>query len=344
MVTVATDSSSWDQEDLLLQDEGHWEDQWDLGDGVVINLPFDENPDPRTEFRGSSSTGKIEIGNSVMRMLGNPRYYIDNSDIGWRNVEFTGYATWISDGEKLSSVSGFTMAARSSHDLYADDGCEAFGYYARIYRDTGECAFQKEYYHDKDNDTIYGRSIRTPCLELDTFTDSIQVGMKFTVTTLDDTATPHPPGSVELRLFLDLVGDNQSWQLVHRHVDEPGSWLPTGDREVPQNCPHKAGATVRDAGNVCFIRADGSMDTIVQWRQASIANRFAYCGLQGDECNDHLDCCSESCDPFGYCTDGAVVPFVAGRWRSDYSLRASTRQAGRTKQSWEQQYNNNDAI
>ena len=60
-------------------------------------------------------------------------------------VEMTAYAKYVNQGATpYTSYSGFTMATRSSHDIYKDEPCEAFGYYARIYQETGQCAFQKE--------------------------------------------------------------------------------------------------------------------------------------------------------------------------------------------------------
>lgn len=310
--------------------EGHWQDLWDLGPGVVATLPFDASPDPRASFRGASTTGSIDIGNGEMIMNGKPRYYIDNSAIGWRNVEFTGYATWMADG-KLNSASGFTLGARSSHDLYRDDGCEAFGYYAKIYRQTSECAFLKEYYHNhEDNDTMYGRSWRVPCLQEEDWTESREIGIKFTVTTLVDDTHRHANGAVELRLYFDKVGDG-TWELVHEFVDEPGKWPPTGGRSVPESCPFENGDTVLGAGNVCFFRADGSMETQCRWRNGSIANRFAFCTETREACNEDLDCCSGQCDAFGYCEGLSLVPYSHGQWRTDYMLRAKARQGGRTK-------------
>ena len=320
-----------------VQYEGHWEADWDFGPGVTITLPWDENPDPRAEFKGSHQTSRIVIGDGDMHMYGKPRYYIDNTDIGWRNTEFTGYVTWMQDGE-IDVASGFTMAARSSHDLYLQDGCEAFGYYAKIWRTTRECGFQKEYYHPRDGDAVYGNSKRVDCgLTEDDFSESRELGVKFTVTSLVDDTHTNQDGAVEWRLYLDRTGDGE-WELVYEFIDYPGSWPTAGGVEVPDECSHSSGDPVYRAGNICFFRSDGDLDTQVRWRQGSIANRFNFCATSRETCNEDLDCCSGQCDIDalddalqGVCVGESVVPLSTGQWRADYTSRAKARINGRTK-------------
>ena len=45
--------------------------------------------------------------------------------------------------EAFKSYSGLTLATQSDNDNYKDVPCNTFGYYARIYQESGECAFQK---------------------------------------------------------------------------------------------------------------------------------------------------------------------------------------------------------
>lgn len=76
-------------------------------------------------------------------MTKRPRLYIEkeNGDEGFGDVEFVAYGKVGSFGE-LKSYSGLTLVARSEHGSYGDNGCNAAGYYARIYAETGEASFQ----------------------------------------------------------------------------------------------------------------------------------------------------------------------------------------------------------
>ena len=117
-----------------------WTNAWD-GDTRVITSSFDPDPrDDRTVKRGS---GSIELGNDLCIMKGSPRLYVNKveGDDGFENVEMTAYGKFENFGT-LKSYSGLTMAVRTSHALYKEDGCKAAGYYARIYALTGEASFQ----------------------------------------------------------------------------------------------------------------------------------------------------------------------------------------------------------
>ena len=242
-----------------------WYDQFD-GPTRTLNGAGQQDPrDPRVTFRGS---GQIIIGNGMARFRRSPRMYISNpQDANWNDVEMTGYATFLEPGGTTSRSSGFTMAARSNHDLYQINGCEAFGYYARIVYLTGECLFTKEYFHGS-NYTVYAPSIRVPCFPSGLPVNQT-IGMKFTVVTIAET------GNVQLQLFTDLVGDG-SWVLRHEYIDEPGKWTSSSSASVPLTCPQNDGDTVLRPGNVCFLRADGTDASIVQWTNASILNNIAF--------------------------------------------------------------------
>ena len=242
-----------------------WVSNWE-GDVRFLESSGDVDPnDPNTRLRGK---GEMTVGNGLAIMYRSPRLYIENPDgEGWEDVEMTAYGRLVSEGE-LDSYSGLTMVARSNHDEYSKKGCEASGYYSRIYFETGECAFQKEYYHGSSNanpsGTIYSGSKRVPCfdggLPLNEW-----VGMKFKVWTTPGTE------DVNLELWLDY-NDDGMWTKVHSMVDTPGAWLKTGSTEIPKECPHQNGDTVTRPGNVCFLRTDGDWNTEVHWKNASITN------------------------------------------------------------------------
>ncbi len=128
-VTLANGSSDW---------VADWEDERTLYKAFEI----DPNDD-RATMRGS---GEIRFGNGTSVFEDSPRLYLSNGSDGWENVEFTAYGNYIKKGRE-KSYSGLTLGARSNHDNYKSDGCDAFGYYARIFLKSGKCAFQKEYYH-----------------------------------------------------------------------------------------------------------------------------------------------------------------------------------------------------
>ena len=107
----------------------------------MITNSFDTDPrDDRTVKRGS---GSIELGNDLCIMKGSPRLYVNKveGDDGFEDIEMTAYGKFENFGT-LKSNSGLTMVVRTGHGLDQDDGCNAAGYYARIYALTGEASFQ----------------------------------------------------------------------------------------------------------------------------------------------------------------------------------------------------------
>ena len=218
-------------------------------------------------MRGS---GNIDIGGGVAKFYGSPRLYVSHDDpsLGWEDTEITAYGKYVEKGTS-KSYSGLTIVTRSNHDLYSTDGCSAFGYYARIYQSTGECAFQKEYFH---GDPFYVGTVYSPSKRVDCFPDGLPlnswVGMKFRVTT---TGT----SDVNLQLWLDK-GDNGNWgnwELWHNYTDTPGDWSSTSSTTVPAECPQADGDTVTRPGNVSFLRTDGEDTTTeVHWRDVTMTN------------------------------------------------------------------------
>jgi hypothetical protein len=190
-----------------------------------------------------------------------PRLYINkrSSAPGFENVEFTAYANWNSDGSETSNA-GFTMIARTNHFQYKDDGCNAPGYYIRIWEGDareGEISFQKEYYHASD--TIYSSGIYKGLFS--SFPKNKWIGMKFVVFTIPGTS------DVQLEVYIDRT-DGQSggtWTLEHAYVDRPGAWK--AKESVPSQCAVKSGDTVLGARNSCVLRTDGGE---VHWKKATI--------------------------------------------------------------------------
>ena len=141
-----------------------WMNSWSDSTREMTKVMSDQG-DAAATMRGS---GRISIDGDtgVASMSGSPRYYVGdpNEEQTWNNVELTVYAKRVSDGN-LKSYSGFTLVARTSHDLYKTQPCEALSYYARIYfkgSSNGRAAFQKEFFHQRRGSpkTIYSRSKR----------------------------------------------------------------------------------------------------------------------------------------------------------------------------------------
>eukprot|EP00547_Thalassionema_nitzschioides_P010735 CAMPEP_0194261354 /NCGR_PEP_ID=MMETSP0158-20130606/45983_1 /TAXON_ID=33649 /ORGANISM="Thalassionema nitzschioides, Strain L26-B" /LENGTH=604 /DNA_ID=CAMNT_0039001473 /DNA_START=183 /DNA_END=1997 /DNA_ORIENTATION=+ len=255
---------------LAHADVSDWTSNWTAS--RFLESSFDVDPfDPRAMMRGS---GDVDIGSGIAKFLGSPRLYIDKggytTSAGFENVEFTAYGTYITLGNGGKSYSGLTLAARSNHDNYSTDPCDAAGYYARIYQNTGECAFQKEHYHSSSTGTVYTATRRTPCF-VGGLPFNQTIGMKFKVTTITDSSI-EPAGSVLLELYLD-ENDSGNFVLKHSSVDRPGEWLPSGGKTVPSECSIGDGDTVLGPRNVCFLRSDGVDTTnVVEWKDASILN------------------------------------------------------------------------
>ena len=249
---------------------------WDGNSTRSLTSPFTYDPqDDRNMMKGS---GTVTLGNGECRMAGSPRLYTSSSPpFGWSNVEFTAYGRWLSDGSTgdppvstLKSYSGLTLVARTNHGDYAD-GCSNAGYYARVYRSTGQVALQKEYFHDTSG-TMYTSPKRVSDIpELQGgLPDGLEVGIKFVVLTA-------PPGSsssssdVRLEVYLDFTGglNGGTWSLAHSFTDTPGAWTTSKEPlDRLDNCGVGNGDTVLGARKYCFLRTDGAGD--VRWSKASI--------------------------------------------------------------------------
>lgn len=251
-----------------------WVSGW-TGRGAVTILDnaFKVDPgDPRATMRGM---GAIEIGvnGGETRMINSPRLYIAAEEgHGFEDVEFTVYGKWVKDGSPKSS-SGLTMVARTNHGEWGD-GCTGAGYMARIYYETGQVSFQKEYYHG-DSGTIYSASRRLSLFDGGLPTN-LEVGIKFVVLTgANADARGGGPDDVVLQFWIDSTGglDGGTWTKAHQVVDRPGKWKRSSSSDgIPSSCEVQNGDTVLGARQFCFLRGDGGSGTEIGWRKASIRN------------------------------------------------------------------------
>uniref|UniRef100_A0A7S4N5U2 Uncharacterized protein n=1 Tax=Odontella aurita TaxID=265563 RepID=A0A7S4N5U2_9STRA len=256
-----------------------WVDKWDGAQRTPSTFEADPQ-DSRTVKRGS---GEIILGNGECIMKKSPRLYIESSPTnGWENTEFTAYGKYESFGS-LKSYSGLTLVARSNHDNYKNDGCSAASYYARVYADSGEASFQKEYFHGSSG-TVYSASNRVQLPEFENgLTEGVWIGLKFILYST-------PDDDVQLELWMDKNNDG-TWELVHDLLDTDGAMPAT--KTVPSGCPIQSGDPVLGGRNVCFLRSDGNDDTtVVHWRDASITKIDPSCknGLRNG-----IACCAAMC-------------------------------------------------
>ncbi len=218
-------------------------------------------------MRGS---GSVTLGNNIAKFKNSPRLYISQEDgiQGWEQVEFIAYGKLVEKGgTPYKSYAGMTLVARTNHNNYASEPCDAFGYYARIYQETGECSFQKEYYHSATTGTIYSPSRRVDCFEGGLPLNQ-WIGMKFKVYTVDDS------DNVQLELYID-ENDDGNWVLKHSLLDSVGNWFSSSSsQDLPSECTQNDGDTVLGPRNSCFLRTDGDSTTEYHWRDASIANQL----------------------------------------------------------------------
>ena len=199
-------------------------------------------------------------------VTGSPRLYISKTPstlAGWENIDMSAYGKVVrEDSSYPKGAFRFAFGARSNHGSYLDNECDAFGYRADIYWQTGELSFSKEYFHPSSGGggDMYALPNSLDYL-LGGFPLDKWIGMRFMVTTNGN--------EVELKLYLDEVGDG-NWLLRHSMIDRPGEW--NASAMVPKECPHRNGDPVLRAGKECFFRSDGSNQTEVHWTNATILN------------------------------------------------------------------------
>eukprot|EP00854_Cymbomonas_tetramitiformis_P016264 gene16264-19299_t len=234
--------------------EDSWFGNWSVSRTLTRAGMYDPNDD-RCKMKGS---GEITFQGGECFMKGNPRLYVESKSFGWESVEFTAYGRWVADG-RVQSYSGLTLIARTNHGDYSN-GCSAPGYYARIYRTSGESSIQKEYFHNSST-VVYSSSKRVQIPEFEDGLANVWVGMKFVVITTQN-------GDVLLELYYDLTGGRSGgdWTLINSFTDTTGAWEATND--VPDHCPVASGDVVLGSRTYCFLRTDGADQVL--WANASI--------------------------------------------------------------------------
>ena len=251
-----------------------WMDQW-KGKSRRLTGAFQSDPqDPRTTMRGS---GSIALGGGLAIMNGSPRLYISSPDsqtAGFENLEFTVWGKFENFGT-LKSYSGLTIAVRSNHENYYDNGCDAAGYYFRIRAagaENGFITFQKEYYHSTTAGTVYSSSTYQ---ETATFPGGIPlqqwIGIKFRATTIRSADGTYDE-KVHLEAYIDLTDGFQGgdWQLAFEYYDVLNGGTMSATKTVPPECPIQSGIPIFGARSTVYLRSDGDMNTEVHWKDASV--------------------------------------------------------------------------
>lgn len=77
---------------------------------------------------------------------------------------------------------------------------------------------------------------------------------------------------VRLELYVDATEglDGGDWKPVHSLTDKKGEMMPSGGNNVPDECLIQDGNPVLRPGRNCFLRTDGSEQTVVYYKDASI--------------------------------------------------------------------------
>jgi hypothetical protein len=278
-----------------------WQSKWG-GSERTLKAGYQDPQDNQTVFKGMADGGvTIGSGESVHHP-GTPRLFInkrassstavraaassmlsatadddeeeegeeeDDAPPGFENVEFTAYANWKRDGNETGNA-GFTMYGRSDHFNYRNDGCNAVGYYVKIwegntYHREGRIGFAKEYYHDATLDsTVYATvalNANTSSSSFAQFPKQQWIGIKFVIFTIPGTK------SVQLEVYLDRTDGKMGgdWKLAHHYIDEPGGW--ETPQVVPSHCPIQNGDTILGERYSCVLRTDGGE---VHWKKATV--------------------------------------------------------------------------
>ncbi|TMW68897.1 hypothetical protein Poli38472_001053 [Pythium oligandrum] len=216
--------------------------------------------DPADSVASSHGGGSITIStDGIVTMKGSPRYYLTAPNADFLNVEMISYGR-LKSKKKFKDLAGMTMVTRSNHGDFGNDPCQAMGYYSRIYFNTGEFAFQKEFFHENQKRTIYTASRRQKLFD-GGFPVNKWVGMKFVLQT-------NPDGkSVSLKGYVDMTGgkDGGDWKLAFETTDN-GGWKAMST--VPSKCGYKADEVVLRAGKNSYFRTD-DVDTF-EWKNLSV--------------------------------------------------------------------------
>ena len=211
-------------------------------------------------------SGSIAISEGIAIITGSPRLYISKAPsilARWEDIDMSAYGKVVREDSSYPEAGfRFAFGARTNHASFIGNECEAFGYYANLYWQTGELAFSKEYFHpiSGGGGDAYALPNSVDYI-LGGFPVDKWIGMRFKVTTNGN--------EVELKLYLDEVGDG-TWVLRHSMIDRPGEWKASAI--VPKECPHRNGDPVLRPGKDCFFRSDGSNQTEVHWKDATILN------------------------------------------------------------------------
>jgi hypothetical protein len=253
-----------------------WKDNW-AAVRQVTSVGAVDPLDQRVVMRGN---GKLLMrGDGMLRMIGSPRHYIyadvdRTSDSKWHNVEMSAYV-WLPDGRFTKSYCGFTMATRSNHHLFKEDGCAAATYSLKLRFDNSAIGFTKEFHHGSTSaTTLYANDLYVPSalwpgrrLITRQF-----VGVKLMVQTRADLS------SVRLRAFMDKTSNathTPKWELIG-DVNDTGTWSASSNKFTPGEdlWPCKYPFTPNgvpdystpflQAGRVSFLRTDGVNQLLVK--------------------------------------------------------------------------------
>lgn len=229
---------------------------------TLSSPPVGADPqDDRTEVRG---TGNITISSGSATLTNSAELYMrakaaGSPSPGFENIEFTGYARYVQDGD-VKPASGFNMIAPTNYSGPRDDGCNSRYYQAQIRRDNGKVSFFKR---GSKNSYSARNQASLPSMTGSSLSDWI--GMKFVVLSNHE----GEEDMTLLELYVDL-GDGKGWRLAHSFEDKAAEWKTTKD--IPAECGAANDDHIFGEKNYVGISNIGNEETMVEWRQLNIRN------------------------------------------------------------------------
>merc|ERR1711916_177511 len=163
-------------------------------------------------------------------MDGNPRLYV-YLGVQVRDVQFEGTCRLPAAEKTYKKTFGFAVGLRSRHDVTAHGGHHAHGYYGKVWPNTHQIGFQKEFAHEDGKRPIYSTTKRFG-IDPERAQPGQELQVRFTI--VDVPGTGH-----HVRLCAEIKYENsENWQLAGEFVDA-GQWGTCGGVNSDQDFGYK---------------------------------------------------------------------------------------------------------
>jgi hypothetical protein len=242
-----------------------WYDSFSTDRSITTVAEVDSG-DARGTLRGG---GSINISSGELNTVGSPTYFISGP---FRNVEFTAYGK-VADGfdeTPWTAYSGMTMQTRTTNDQIATDSCKAATYDSKLFLQSAELGFVKEF--DNPGDILYGEyaKMRNDPIQ-DTDYKAKFLGMKVVCRDTDD--------GVLIQTYLDKTEglNGGTWELYATASDTASDPWPaegfTSDTGFPCAYPFKSQNTSNYNTPFSFVGSGVALKTDrteMAWKWASV--------------------------------------------------------------------------